>query len=332
MRVISQYIVSNNDAGPKAKIDVEKLLRKNYNAKIYTNKINNNQEKRIFSKIKKFLFSYIHLKTNETTVIQIPYTNKCEILNLSKNKIGIIHDVNGLRYNDEKLLKEEIKAFNQYNGIIVHNDVMKNELIKNGLTTKTVELKLFDYLIDRDIQIKNEKFDAKNVRIAYPGNLEMNKAKFVYELEEENMNFKLCLYGDYLEKEKLNNKKIEHKGSFSSEKLIENLNADLGLVWSGKIDESDQENGEKGYTRYNMPHKLSCFLAAGIPVIVWEKSAAAQIIDEYNVGYKINNIYDINKIDFKDYDIKKENAIKISEKIRNGYFTQTAINDILKMM
>ncbi len=332
MRVVSQYIVSNNDAGPKAKIDVEKLLKKNYNAKIYTNKVNNNQEKRFFSKIKKILFSYIHLRTNETTVIQIPYTNKCGILNLSKNKIGIIHDVNGLRYNDEKLLKEEIKAFNQYNGIIVHNDAMKNELIKNGLTTKTVELKLFDYLIDGDIQIKNEKFDAKNVRIAYPGNLEMNKAKFVYELEEKNMNFKLCLYGDYFEKEKLNNKKIEHKGSFSSEKLIENLNEDLGLVWSGKIDESDQENGEKGYTRYNMPHKLSCFLAAGIPVIVWEKSAAAQIIDEYNVGYKINNIYDINKIDFKDYDIKKENAIKISEKIRNGYFTQTAINDILKMM
>lgn len=332
MRVVSQYIVGNNNAGPKAKIDIENILKRNYNAKIYTNKVNNDEEKRFFSKIKKFLFSCIHLNTNEITVIQIPFTNKSKILKLAKNKIGIIHDVDGLRFNDEKLLKEEIEIFNQYEYIIVHNEVMNNKLKENGLTTKTIELKLFDYLVDENIQVKTRKMNEKNIRIAYPGNLEMNKAKFIYELEEQNMEFKLCLYGDYLEKEKLNNKKIEYRGSFSSEKLVENLNEDLGLVWSGEIDESDQEDGEKRYTKYNMPHKLSCFLATGIPVIVWEKSAAARIVDEYNLGYKISNIYDINKIDFGDYDIKKENAIKMSEKIKNGYFTKTAVNYILKMM
>ena len=34
MRVVSQYVANKNNAGPKAKIDIEKILKQYYNAKI----------------------------------------------------------------------------------------------------------------------------------------------------------------------------------------------------------------------------------------------------------------------------------------------------------
>lgn len=330
MRVVSQYIVGNNDAGPKAKIDIEQILKKSYNAKIFTNKIKNNSEKNIESKIKKILFSYRCLRTKEITIIQIPFTNKIKILNMAKRKIGLIHDIDGLRHNDKELLKREIDALNQYQGVIVHNNAMKNILIENGLKTKIAEMELFDYLVDEKFYIKENKFNKKEVKIAYPGNLEPNKAKFIYDLEDEKMNFNLFIYGNYLEHKKLKNKKIEYKGSFPTKTIVNNLEGDLGLVWSGELDEKDEENGEKGYTRFNTPHKLSCFLTAGMPVIVWEKSAVAPIVEKYNLGYKIKNIYDINKINFDDYDEKRRNAIIISKKLRDGYFTKTAVEKIMK--
>ena len=67
MRVVSQYIVTNNDAGPKAKTDIEEILRKSYNAKIFTNKVRNNEENNVKSKIKKFIFSTLSLKSEEMT-------------------------------------------------------------------------------------------------------------------------------------------------------------------------------------------------------------------------------------------------------------------------
>ena len=154
MRVVSQYIVTNNDAGPKAKTDIEEILRKSYNAKIFTNKVRNNEENNVKSKIKKFIFSTLSLKSEEMTIIQIPFSNKIKILNMAKNKIGLIHDIDGLRYNNEKLLKEEINALNQYQGIIVHNDAMEKVLKDNGLTTKTEKIELFDYLVDDNFFIK----------------------------------------------------------------------------------------------------------------------------------------------------------------------------------
>ena len=50
----------------------------------------------------------------------------------------------------------------------------------------------------------------------------------------------------------------------------------LGLIWDGASDSSDEDIGMKNYTRYNNPHKLSCYMAAGLPVIVWEKSAISK--------------------------------------------------------
>lgn len=331
MRVVSQYVANKNNAGPKAKIDIEKILKQYYNAKIYTNKVNDFKPN-FFSKIKKFFFSRNALKTNDFVVIQIPFSNKTEVLKLAKNKIGMIHDLDGIRFQNEKLLREEINCLNMYKYVIVHNEIMKEYLISKGLKVPAISIELFDYLVNEENEEKKEKrnFNSQNPIIAYPGNLEKRKAEFIYDLNEEKMNFKLLVYGNYFEKEDVNNKKIEYKGAFSPDVIPNKIEGDLGLVWSGMLDESDENLEEKAYNKYNIPHKLSCYLAAGMPVIVWQKAAASKIVDKYNIGYKINNLYDINKIDFYDYKEKKKNVEILSKKIKGGYFTKTALDKILK--
>lgn len=331
MRVISQYIASENNAGPKAKVDIERILKKEYEAKIYTNKVKGLEEKKIKYKIKKLIFSKMHLRTSDITVIQIPFTNKKSILKLARNKIGIIHDIDGLRFNKKSLLQEEVEALNLYKVLIVHNNTMKKILTENGVNTPMVTLEIFDYLLKECKPIYSQNENPLNeLTIIYPGNLEPRKAKFLYSLEANKMNFKIAAYGPYYEKN--NNSKIIYKGSFSPDELPYKLEGTLGLVWSGEIDSSDEEINEKYYNKFNTPHKLSSFLAAGIPVIVWEKSAIAEIIDKYNVGYKINNIYEINNIDLNDYEEKKENAKKISRKIREGYFTKKAFLEAMGLL
>ena len=330
MRVVSQYIASKNNAGPKAKIDIEKILKKYYNAKIYTNKVNDFKTN-VFSKIRKLMFCQKALKTDELVVIQIPFSNKIDVLKLAKNKIGIVHDLDGIRFQKEELLRDEIACLNMYKHIIVHNEDMKKYLISTGLKTPTTSLEIFDYLFEEDSN-NNEKriFDPDDPIVVYPGNLEKRKAKFLYDLNEEKMNFRLFAYGNYFERENINNKKIEYKGAFPPDTIPNEITGDLGLVWAGELDESDENLNEKAYNKYNMPHKLSCYLAAKIPVIVWKKAASSKIVDKYNIGYKIENLYDINNIDFSDYQEKKKNVEALSKRIKEGYFTQTALDKILK--
>ena len=331
MRVISQYIATEKTAGPKAKVDIERILKKEYNAKIYTNKVTNNEEKTIKYKLKKIIFSTRFLKTKEVVVIQIPFSNKKKILKLAEKKIGIIHDIDGLRYNNQKLLQSEVEALNLYNVLIVHNNEMKKELAKNGVKTPMIILEIFDYLLQAGSEFKNnyENKVSKEPIIIYPGNLEPRKSEFLYSLDEEKMNFKIFAYGSNYKEN--NNNKIIYKGVFSPDILPCKLEGDLGLVWSGKID-STEEVLEKYYNRFNTPHKLSSFLVAGIPVIVWGESAIAEVVEKYNIGYKINNLYQINDINLDDYEEKKKNAQRLSKKIIEGDFTKKAFDKALKIL
>ena len=68
--------------------------------------------------------------------------------------------------------------------------------------------------------------------------------------------------------------------------------------------------------------KFSCYMAAGLPVIAWKDAAIADVIRKYQVGYLIENIYEINQLDYTHYDTFRENAEKLAVKVRDGWFTR----------
>ena len=328
MKVISRYLATGRNAGPKAKVDIENILKKYYNAKICTFKIKS-YKNGFFEKIKKILFCIKNIKTSDLVVVQYPFINSAKVLNISKNKFAIVHDVHGIRTLEKDMLNKEINALNSFQYVIIHNQKMEDYLKEHGLKAKCVQLELFDYLAPKT-ESANDKLNIDNPIIIYTGGLAKEKAVFLYELKQEKMRFSMNVYGPGLENNKLNNELINYKGCFTPDEIVNNMEGNLGLVWSGEVDESDENIGEKSYMRFNAPHKTSCYLAAGIPVVIWEKAAMADIVKKYNVGYTIKSIYDINNLDFSDYSEKKKKAEELSNKLKEGYFTKIAVDKVLK--
>lgn len=330
MKLISQYQENLLNAGPKAKKDVEKILIDAYNAKVYAFKFDgkeeNNKLRKLFSLLKKVVFCFIHFRRNHLTVIQFPFINSIPFLKLLNKKIAYIHDLNGLREQNNRIISREIKALKLYDAIIAHNDVMKDYLVKKGIAeNRIITLELFDYLCE--FEDKKRVLDKNNLVVAYTGNL--NKSPFINQIEEDKMNFRIRLYGVGNVR---NTKKIEYVGKFEPDDVPNAIDCDLGLVWDGNYDESDEFETYKNYTKFNNPHKLSCYIAANIPVVVWEKSAIAKVVNKYNIGYVIKSIYDINNICLDDYDEKRKNVIALGNKIRTGFFTRVALERAIKIV
>lgn len=331
MKVISQYEVNELNAGPKAKVDVEKILKNEYNASIRTLEVRNNIHKRFnlfIFRIKKFFYILRNRRINDVTIYQLPYNKSCKDSIKSKKSIGLIHDINGLRDMNNELLNREIALYQKFDVIISHNETMTKFLKEKGVKTPIIELQLFDYLVSGE-NAKPSLTSGVNRKVVFAGNF--NKSLFLNELDESKMNFSINLYGvGNFDK---NNTKYNYLGAFSPDELPLAIEGDLGLVWDGSIENSkDSNNNFLNYTRYNNPHKLSCYIAAGIPVIVWEEAACAKFVKEKNIGYVISNLYDINELDFSDYDIKLENVKMIQQDVINGRYTINAINKALEII
>jgi len=325
--VVFTNTVSNElNAGPKAPRDILKILKNHYNISYKLYYCPTNKWEKIREQIRKcYLFYYAYLKNKHLTVVQYPLIKYKKLTEkLGKNGILWIHDLNSIRYEKE----EEIDSIKNYKYIIAHNQKMKEYLIQNNVKKEKIyTLDCFDYLCEEE-KIKEKKWNKNDITIAFAGNLIKEKTPFLYELKKEKMNYTLNVYGVGIENDI--HEKIKYQGSFLPEELPNKLDADFGLVWDGKCDESDENEGFKKYTKYNNPHKLSCYLAAGLPVIVWKKSAIKDFVLKNNLGYAVNSLEEINKLDFKDYEQIKSNVEEFKQKVRSGYFTKKMIDKILE--
>jgi len=330
MKIITKQTTGDNfNAGSKAKNDILKITNL---GNFYIKDLKRNFGK-ICNKIFRFINYYFQINKidrSQVYLIQHPlYISKhLNKFFYRKNIVYLIHDLHGLRMMNEKVNKTEIKLLKHAKFIISHNQVMTDYLISQGIdSNKIVNLKLFDYLCD-EVESKNKDI-SKGLTVAYAGNID--KALFIKQLDQSKMNFEMNLYGVKSDNLQINDK-LHYIGKETPEKLPNLIDAHLGLVWDGNIDSSDETDILKNYTKYNNPHKVSCYLAAGIPVIVWSKSAIWNFVRENNCGYAIDNIYDINNLDLSDYEEKRKNAIEISKKVRSGYYTKKAFNTVFEKL
>ena len=319
---LARYNSGELNAGPKAKLDVENILKEDYNCLCKSYNIDdNNIIEKIIKILKKTFFIITKCNNNKTIIIQWPFTINKLYERFLKNQIVFVHDVNGIRKNDVEILKKEIEFFNKSKTVIVHNNNMKNYLVENGLDENKVKiLEVFDYLTSSNIVEKQTEINS--LSLVYSGNTK--KSPFLFELDEKLMNFKINLYG-VLGSEEINNYKIEYKGKYKPDDGPSVIEGNLGLVWDGNLDSKDENDNLKRYTKYNSPHKLSCYLAANLPVVVWSKSAISEFVKQNNIGYVIDSLYDLNNLDYSDYEVKVQNAKEIGEKIRRGYYTRRVL-------
>ena len=93
------------------------------------------------------------------------------------------------------------------------------------------------------------------------------------------------------------------------------------MVWDGgSLDSCTGSIGN--YLRYNASHKLSLYLACGIPVIVWKESGLSEWLTKQNVAIAVSSLqeaYDvINNMPDETYKEIILSARKLGEELRNG--------------
>lgn len=233
----------------------------------------------------------------------------------------MIHDVDSLRaYRDsEKDSKREIKFFNQFDGIIAHNEKMIDWLKKNNVMVPIVSLEVFDYY-------ETTSYVEPNLTkpIVFAGNL--GKSTFLENLDLEK---EIFLYG--LNPADKYPSHITYHGAFASEELGKHLKGSFGLVWDGNS--TDTCSGMTGdYMKYNNPHKVSLYLSLGLPIIIWSKAALSDFILKNNLGIVVDNLSEIDKVlatmSSEEYDLMKKSVYEVFKKVRTGFYIKAAVDKV----
>lgn len=238
--------------------------------------------------------------------------------------ILLIHDIESLRGLS---FPSEQQFFDLADEIIVHNERMKQYLVEKGYSFKRIYiLGVFDYLIEET----GSKTEKDRLAVAIAGNLNSEKCGYIQQIPKLEKGVSYHLFGpNYQEKQKSPNMKFI--GDFSPEELPHAMEEGWGLVWDGSsIETCSGIYGE--YLKYNDPHKLSLYLACGIPVIVWEKSALADWVEENNLGICVGNLAEANRkiLHLSDWDYREmaESVLKVGEGIEKGEMLTKVIREI----
>lgn len=245
--------------------------------------------------------------------------------------ITLIHDLGSFR-RKRLTVEKEIRRLMNTDYVIASNEVMRNWLTDHGFSKPTGALGLFDY---RSRSESKEPTAAKgDVRIVYAGALSMRKNAFMLDMAKSVLPYQLHVFGNRNGLPDMqDNPKITFHGFSPADDFISSVDADFGLVWDGDSTESCTGNfGE--YLRYNSPHKVSFYLRAGLPVIIWRQAAVAPIIEREDVGFCIDSIDQLRQLlsslKQERIDEMRQNVRQLSDRLKNGTFLKDAVEKALE--
>ncbi|MBO0481014.1 hypothetical protein [Candidatus Enterococcus courvalinii] len=338
-----------NNAGGKAKQDAEFLFEKrgyqnrlHLPSRVYQNLYLNTLFTPVIS-----LFGLLKSKKRSTYIFHYPtfFLRGVFLLHIfegvnrwrKNKKIVLIHDIEELRkevLNDKKtnfVTKfSRIAYLKQADVVIVHNKMMKNWLIKQGLPAdKLLTLELFDYLTE-----SSHSGGEFGNQVIMAGNLDSKKVQALEKIDQL-VGIQFNLYGSALAKRISDYENVTYFGSYPADQIANVMKGSYGLVWDSR-DFTGGNGAYANYQRYNSPHKVSLYLAAGFPVIVWKEAAIASFIIENKLGLVIEDLNElpekIASVTETEYQHMKEKIQVVSEQIRSGYYLTQALRVAEKMI
>ena len=224
----------------------------------------------------------------------------------------LVHDLDYLRGASEKNLERSLKMFRLSNLIILHSVAMKDFVVGRGIDVSKIKvIECFDYLTKDEIT----RHWIRTKDVVFVGQLD--RCSFLDKVTEADLGVHVNLYGRFQKDLGIG---ITHKGAFRADN-VSVFEGSWGLVWGG--DTIDECTGDMGnYLRYNSPHKLSLFIAAHLPIIIWDKAAKSEYVKEKGIGICISSLREISKaidaVTDKEYELMIKNIEKESLKLRSG--------------
>ena len=238
---------------------------------------------------------------------------------------ALVHDLDSLRliggqparWCDQALLP----AFDR---LIVHTPAMRDYLIAQGVAPeKMTVLGQFDYATPA--LMPQRKLSRE---VCFAGNLRKDKSGWLYAMPRTKLTWHL--WGPGWKGKKTRTDMIHH-GTATPEALPGRLEGSFGVVWDG----SSTATGRGAYGAYmmlNAPHKLSLYLAAGMPVVVWSRSAVADYVRERGVGLVLDQLTELPQriaaLDEEEYQAMAAAARQEGMALRSGQRLIRALAEI----
>lgn len=286
--------------------------------------------------------AYNKITQDSIVLLQHPFHHKQltreKILWKLKNKkhvkyISLIHDVEELRafrFND--YYAHEFQTMLALADVfIVHNQSMKQWFLEQGVDEKKlIILEIFDYLYE-DVADKEYQY-SKSITVA--GNLDTEKCGYIGRLGQLK-GVPVDLYGPNFDESLNQYANITYHGSFPSDEVPYQLKKGFGLVWDGESVEGCL--GLSGqYLRYNNPHKLSLYIASGIPVVIWKEAAEARFVRENHLGLCVDNLHEmedrLDQLTEEEYRDIRDSVMSVKSKLLSGHFANKALEEALHLL
>lgn len=226
--------------------------------------------------------------------------------------------------------KSEADLFRMSDVLIVHNEKMKEKICSLGIDPgKIVCVGVMDYLRDDEPKDVDKRFSPDGP-VVFCGNLLRSKSGFAYVLGDD---FKIDLYGPGFTGR--TSEKVNYRGVFTSLELMDVITGSFGLVWDGtSVKTCTGACGE--YLSYNNPHKMSHYLASGMPVLIWKGAALAEFVTAEGCGIAISSLDEIpgilQSVSPEEYDMLKNNAGRVGREMREGAHIRKAVLKALDML
>ena len=337
---ISRNYYGLNGAGNKAKTDNELTLRQlgAVNIGLPTTFYDN--------KALAFVLNFVGivkavccLRRGDVLVLQYPvkkyFSFLCRMAHLRHaTVVVVIHDLMSL-HRKRITLETELQRLNKADYVIASNERMRQWLSDQRVTCQLGALGLFDYRSEAEPEAtKNVMTDGPHRwALVYAGALVMRKNSYLLELAQKADRFDLHIYGnaDGLPGIEQAPHAVCHPFT-PADDFIRTATGDFGLVWDG--DSLDTCQGDFGeYLRYNSPHKVSFYLRAGLPVIIWREAAVAPIIEREGIGLCISSMTELverlRTLTPADVEAMRQNVRRVSRQLATGHYLTQALQAAL---
>jgi len=244
----------------------------------------------------------------------------------NRHLVCFITDIDGLKDANSLLLEREIYLLKQFDYFIVHNHAMKEWLASQIKPKSVAEIEFFDFLA------KPFSGNRKKLKqIVFAGNL--SKSLFLEQLDQlqNSQDLLFNIYGPGVTTMMQAQKCASYKGSYEPYILPSLVEGSFGLVWDGN---SITDNGGSifDYMKYISHHKISLYILAGLPIIIYSEAGAAHLILKYKIGMLVKTLHDINEvmgqISERDYENMRTNMNILSGRISNGECLSDAVAKI----
>ncbi len=284
----------------------------------------------------KVIFRLLSLNDNDTVFLQtsLAFLKKIQVIKQIKKFriVYLIHDMYSLKYSEQsskhahaQQISSDMHILSNCDFVIAHNDIMKKRIEDNGCTSNIVSLEIFDYFTK--YSCKTREYPINNEwTIAFAGNT--TKSPFLKFLDKSKHNYSFNVYGGPI----VHFDNLNYLGLVNPDELPSIISGHFGLIWEGDENIVKEDN----YTCLNNPHKMSMYIVSGMPIITWDKSAAAKFVLSKECGIVVSKIEDIEEnlrlLTPEKYSTMVSNCMKIRQDLINGLYIKRALKCCLNKM